>query len=81
MSDNALTRRSFLKRSAAGAAVVAGSGFVGLYRNSLLYLFYRMCHPVLLLQMDTFEESRILSGTCIVGYGDLCEYLCEESKR
>ena len=29
MSDNALTRRSFLKRSAAGAAVVAGSGFVG----------------------------------------------------
>ena len=29
MSDNALTRRSFLKRSAAGAAVVAGGGFVG----------------------------------------------------
>ena len=29
MSDNALTRRSFLKRSAAGAAVVASSGFEG----------------------------------------------------
>ncbi len=29
MSDNALTRRSFLKRSAAGVAVVAGGGFVG----------------------------------------------------
>ena len=41
-------------------------------------LFYRLSDPVLLLQVDSFEEDRVLSGAGILGVGHLCQYLCRQ---
>ena len=39
---------------------------------------YRLSDPVLLLQVDSFEEDRVLSGAGILGVGHLCQYLCRQ---
>ena len=50
-----------------------GCRFVGANRYCLFYPFYRLSDPVLLLQVDSFEEDRVLSGA-----GHLCQYLCRQ---
>ena len=55
-----------------------GCRFVGANRYCLFYPFYRLSDPVLLLQVDSFEEDRVLSGAGILGVGHLCQYLCRQ---
>ena len=40
---------------------------MGANRYCLFYPFYRLSDPVLLLQVDSFEEDRVLSGAGILG--------------
>ena len=51
---------------------------MGANRYCLFYPFYRLSDPVLLLQVDSFEEDRVLSGAGILGVGHLCQYLCRQ---
>ena len=55
-----------------------GCRFVGANRYCLFYPFYRLSDPVLLLQVDSFEEDRVLSGAGILVVGHLCQYLCRQ---
>lgn len=68
----------FLHRWFGQGSEHGGCRFVGANRYCLFYPFYRLFDSVLLLQVDSFEEDRVLSGAGILGVGHLCQYLCRQ---